>query len=349
MKREIITVNGAIGVDSLGIILPHEHVFINLMNQFNEPVDQKKRTLSCATISLSNYGFLRRNPYAIRENVVLDDLDLAVEELSWFKELGGLTVVDCTSIGIGRSPEKLREAMERSGINIVAGCGYYTADTHPADMDKRSVEEIAGEMERDLTTGIGNTGIRAGVIGEIGTSDPIHPDELKNLYAAVEAHKRTNAPLQIHTYPWGKTGIDVSDLLINLGVDPDRIVICHIDVAFDFEYLRALLERGVYVEFDNFGKEFYIDRQDRVGFTGGFFASDLERVRAIRQLIEWGYEHRILIANDICLKQMLRHYGGWGYGHILSHIVPMMEDEGISRHNIDLLIRHSPAAWLGGM
>lgn len=348
MKKEVTTVTGMVPPDSLGIILPHEHVFINLLNQFKEPVSQEKRTLSHESISLSNYGFLRRNPYAVRENLVLDDLDLAVKELKWFSSLGGQTVVDCTSIGIGRSPEMLRAAAERSGLHIVAGCGYYTNDTHPADMEKRPAEEIADEMERDLTIGIGDTGIRAGIIGEIGTGDPIHPNELKNLRAAAAAHKRTGAPLQIHTYPWGKTGIAAADLLINLGVDPGRIVICHIDVAFDYQYLRALFERGVCVEFDNFGKEFYIDREDRIGFAGGVFACDLERVRAIRQLLEWGYERRILITNDICLKQMLRRYGGWGYAHILRHIVPMLEDEGIPRRNIDLLIRNNPAAWLCG-
>ena len=348
MHKQVMTVTGPAPAGKLGIILPHEHVFINLVNQFHEPEGAEKKALSRAKISLANYGHLRRNPYAIRENLVMDDLELAANELNYFGKLGGRTVVDCTSIGIGRAPEKLRAAAERTGLKIVAGCGYYTQDTHPADMGKRTVAEIAAEMVRDLTEGIGNTGVRAGVIGEIGTSDPIHPDELKNLRAAAEAHKQTGAPIQVHTYPWGKTGLEAADLLTGLGVDPGRIVICHIDVVFDFNYLKALLKLGVYVEFDNFGKEFYIDREDRLGFSGGIFATDLERVRAIRQLIEWGYERRILVTNDLCLKQMLCAFGGWGYGHILRHIVPMMEDEGIPRRNIDLLIKDNPAAWLCG-
>ncbi|MFA7157881.1 MAG: phosphotriesterase-related protein [Kiritimatiellia bacterium] len=348
MHTQVMTVTGPVLAGELGIILPHEHVFINLVNQFHEPEGAEKKALSRAKISMANYGFLRRNPYAIRENLVMDDLDLAATELEHFARLGGRTVVDCTSIGIGRAPEKLRAAAERTGLKIVAGCGYYTQDTHPQDMGKRTIAEIAGEMVRDLTEGIGETGIRAGVIGEIGTSDPIHPDEMKNLRAAAEAHRQTGAPIQVHTYPWGKTGIEAADALMQRGVDPGRIVICHIDVVFDFDYLKALLKLGVYVEFDNFGKEFYIDREDRLGFSGGIFATDLERVRAIRQLIEWGYERHILITNDLCLKQMLRSYGGWGYGHILRHIVPMMEDVGIPRRNIDLLIKDNPAAWLCG-
>jgi phosphotriesterase-related protein len=348
MKKDVTTVTGPAPSDSLGIILPHEHIFINLVNQFHEPIGAEKKALSREHISLANYGFLRRNPYALRENLIMDDLDLAVEELKWFGSLGGRIVVDCTSIGIGRAPEKLCAVAERTGLLIIAGCGYYTQDTHPADMAQRTETDLADEMVQDLTEGIGGTGVRAGIIGEIGTSDPISPNELKNLRAAAEANKQTGAPLQIHTYPWGKTGIEAAEVLIKLGVDPARIVICHIDVALDQAYLRALLEHGVFVEFDNFGKEFYIDREDRVGFSGGVFASDLERVRTIRQLIEWGYESRILITNDLCLKQMLRSYGGWGYAHILRHIVPMMEDEDISRRNIDLLIKTNPAAWLCG-
>ena len=344
----VTTVIGSVTREELGIILPHEHIFINLLNQFKEPSDPQKQKLSREPISLANYGFLRRNPYAIRENAIMDDLDLAVEELGYFKARGGRTVVDCTSIGINRSPELLRNVAQRTGLNIVAGCGYYTQDTHPADMPQRSAEDLAEEMTRDLTEGIGQTGVRAGVIGEIGTSFPIHPDELKNLRAAALAHKQTHAPLQIHTYPWGKAGLEASDLLISLGVAPDRIVICHIDVVVDLGYLRALLQRGVYVEFDNFGKEFYIDREDRGGFSGGVFAYDLERVRVIRQLVEWGHERQILITNDLCVKQMLRHYGGWGYAHILHHIVPMMEDEKIPGQVINRLIRDNPADWLCG-
>lgn len=344
----VITVLGSVAREELGIILPHEHVFINLLNQFKEPSDPQKQTLSREPITLANYGFLRRNPYAIRENLIIDDPDLAVEELGYFKMLGGRTVVDCTSVGINRSPELLRNVARQTGLNIVAGCGYYTQDTHPADMPRRSFEDLAEEMTRELTEGIGRTGVRAGVIGEIGAGSPIHPDELKNLRAAALAHKQTHAPLQIHTYPWGRTGIEISDLLISLGVGPDRIVICHIDVVFDLDYLRALLQRGVYVEFDNFGKEFYINREDCEGFLGGGFAYDLERVRVIRRLVEWGYERQILITNDLCLKQMLRHYGGWGYGHILRHIVPMLEDAGIPSQTIDRLVRDNPADWLCG-
>jgi phosphotriesterase-related protein len=109
--------------------------------------------------------------------------------------------------------------------------------------------------------------------------------------------------------------------------------------------LRALLDLGVCLGFDNFGKEFYIDPDDR-GFAGGIFARDLERVRIIRQLISRGHEAQILIANDICLKSMLHAYGGWGYDHILRHIVPMLRHEGVPQTAIDTFLIHNPRRLL---
>jgi phosphotriesterase-related protein len=343
----IMTVTGPVGAESLGKTLSHEHLFIDLRNQFTEFKDPEKRRVSRQKVKMSNLGVLRRNPYAVKDNLVLDDLDVAVEEVSFFKSLGGATIVDCTSIGINREAAKLRDLARRTGLNIIAGSGYYTYDTHPPEMDGWPPERIADQIVRDLTVGIDGTDIKAGIIGEIGTSNPIRPNEKKNLVAAAMAFRQSGVAVYIHTYPWGKAGLEALDILFNGNVDPAKIVICHIDVEFDIEYIKALLGRGVYIEFDDFGKEFYIDPADR-GFAGGVFARDIERVRVIKTLIERGYEKQILVTNDICLKCMLHHYGGWGYDHILRNVVPMMVDEGISQNTIDLFLSENPKRLLGG-
>jgi phosphotriesterase-related protein len=342
---QAITVLGRVPVEQLGITLVHEHLFIDLRNQFTVFTDPQKRLLSQEKIALSNLGVVRRNPYAVLDNLVLDDFDLAVEEASRFVQLGGQTIVDCTSIGIHRSPELLYALAEKTGLHVIAGCGYYTYDTHPPAMSSWSVAELAQQMLRDLTVGIDGTGVRAGVIGEIGTSDPIHPHERKCLLAAAIAHQATGAAIYVHTYPWGRAGLEAARRLLAEGVDPQKTVICHVDVEFDLDYLRSLLDLGVCLGFDNFGKEFYIDPDDR-GFAGGIFARDLERVRVIRQLLARGHEAQILIANDICLKSMLHAYGGWGYDHILRHIVPMLRHEGIPQTAIDTFLIHNPRRLL---
>lgn len=340
-----MSVLGPVPRDQLGIILPHEHLFIDLRNQFTAFDDPEKHRISQESVCMSNLGYLRCNPYAIQDNLVLDDVEVAVEEAMAFERCGGQTIVDCTSIGIHREPLKLREVAKRTGLNIIAGCGYYTHDTHPPEMDTWNEREIANHMLHDMQQGIGDTDIRAGIYGEIGTSDTIRPNEKKVLCAVALAFAEHRAEIQVHTYPWATAGLEAAQILIDRGVDPAKIVICHIDIEFNQPYLHDLLKLGVNIEFDNFGKEYYINKAER-GFAGGVFARDIDRVRVIRDLLDHGYEKQLLITNDICLKSMLRSFGGNGYDHILRNIVPMMLDEGIAHETIDRLMKNNPARIL---
>ncbi|MHB1357695.1 MAG: phosphotriesterase family protein [Anaerolineae bacterium] len=341
----VMTVLGPVEVSTLGITLPHEHLFIDLRNQYTESPDFEKSRLGREQLSLANVGVLRRNPYALRDNLLLNDLNLANTELEMFKNLGGQSIVDCTSLGIARDALGLKMLAKSSGVKIIAGCGYYTHDTHPLELVNWSIEQLAHRMLIELTLGMENSTIRAGVIGEIGTSWPIHPDELKCLRAAASAQCQTGVALYVHCYPWGKGGVQAAQLLLDEGVPPGKIVICHSDVELDHNYILQLLALGVYVEFDNFGKEYYIDPPDR-GFAGGIFARDLDRVRMLKQIITAGYVRQLLITNDICLKSLLHAYGGWGYDHILAHIVPMLREVHITEESINALLIGNPARLL---
>lgn len=337
-----MTVKGPVDTNALGITLPHEHIFIDIRNQYTEADNPEKAAVGRESVSMPRLGMLRRDPYALRDNLVIDDVELAFEELGFFKAAGGKTVIDCTSVGAGRDIGRLQEVAERTGLNIIAGCGYYTGDTHPPELADFSSEEIAAGMTKDLTEGIDNTGIKAGMIGEIGTSDPITENEKKVLSAAAYASKETNVPINVHTYPWCRSGLEIVDHLLAEGAVPEKIVICHTDVQPNLPYIKSLLSQGVFVQFDNFGKEFYINKADRA-FAGGNFVTDLERVRTINTILEWGFASQILITNDLCLKSMLRAFGGWGYDHILTNIVPMMLDEGIPQSTINGFLIDNPA------
>ena len=345
----VMTVCGEIEADELGITLSHEHLFVDATNQFTESSNPQEKAVSRQKVSRSHLELLRRNPYAMRDNLLLDDIDLAEREVDRFKKLGGKTIVDCTSIGIKRQIRMLKELSERTGLHVVAGSGYYTQDTHPPEIAEWSVGRIAECILEDFAEGIDDTGIKAGVIGEIGTSDPIHPDEAKCLRAAAAVCTQTGAVMQVHTYPWGKTGIEIAEILVSEKVDPGRIVICHTDVVLDVEYMTGLLERGVYVQFDDFGKEFTLDAADdlsRGAFAAGGFASDRERIAVLKELLEAGYIRQILLTTDVCLKCLLHIYGGYGYGHILENIFPMMQAQGISQRELDVLIRENPKTLL---
>ena len=336
------SVTGPVEGDALGVTLPHEHLLIDLRNQYAGGRREGEEPLTARNVHL-----VRRDPYAVRDNLLLDSVDLAAEEALRFRRAGGGTIVDCTSRGIGRDPAGLLDIARRTGLNVVAGCGYYTQDTHPAELADWPAGRIADEMVRELTDGIGGTGVRAGVIGEIGTGSPVHPDEAKVLRAAAIAWRQAPVAVYVHTFPWGGEGLSAARALTDGGVDPARVVICHGDVELDTAYLRRLCELGVCVEFDNFGKEFEPEPVEG-GFAGGAFASDAERVRAVVELLDAGHERRLLVSNDICIKCMLHAYGGRGYDHIVTGVVPALSAAGVPEAAIQALLIDNPRRLLAG-
>jgi len=340
-----MTVTGKVEAESLGWVLPHEHAFIDLRSLVPEPQAVSDRKLAGEQVSLTNLGVLHRNPYAVLDNAVIDEEDVVKAELMAFKRAGGGAFVDLTLRDIGRDPLLLAGVSREVGIPIIAGCGYYIHASHPPDMDDKTVEDIAEEIHRDVTFGMEGTNIRAGVIGEIGTSEVIHPNEKKTLIAAAMVQQQTGLGLHVHTDLWARRGLEVIDTLTAHGAAADKICINHVDVDIVSDYLKALLYRGAYIEFDNFGKEFYADRRHK-SVLRGRFARDIERVRTIMELISCGYLRQILVSNDVCLKIGLHRYGGWGYDHILTNIVPMMEDEGIELEQIRELMCGNPARFL---
>ena len=336
------TVTGDIPVEALGITLTHEHLFMDLRNQFTEPSDPDRRRHSREPVAKAHLALLARNPYALVDNLVLDSVDTAVDELLRFRAAGGRSVVECTSRSLGRDPGKLREVADRTGLNVVAGAGYYTQDTHPPDMPTRAVEAIADEIIADLTVGMDGTDARAGVIGEIGTSAELHPDERKNLLAAAIAQRAFPTAVHVHTYPWTREATTAADVLIDAGVDPAKIVIDHLDVDIDQPYIEELLRRGVTAEFDCFAKEYPLDTSDEA-FAAGPFATDAARIDVLIDLLDKGYATQLTIATDICFKTLLTAHGGRGYAYIVEGVVPMLEARGADRATIDTLLVGNPA------
>ncbi|MBP1996605.1 phosphotriesterase family protein [Paenibacillus eucommiae] len=341
----VMTVTGKVSSDSLGLVLPHEHAYIDLRNLVPAPHTISGKVTAQEKVSLSNMGKLLRNPYAVLDNAVIDDEKIAEFELMEFKKAGGKTFVDLTLRDIGRDPVLLARLSRLLDIHIVAGCGYYIHKSHPPDMDDKTIGAIAAEMLGEIKYGINGTSIKAGVIGEIGTSEIIYPNERKTLIAAASVQQETGLGLHVHTDLWATNGFEVVKILTENGAAAEKICINHIDVDIKMDYIKALLHQGVYVEFDNFGKEFYADKQHK-SVLKGLFARDIERVRAIKELIDCGFLSRILVSNDVCLKTCLHSYGGWGYDHVITNIIPMMEDEGILPEQIQTLMCGNPAEFL---
>ena len=340
----IQTVLGNIDGSVVKAALPHEHVLSDL-RPLVEPLDNG---IFYDKISLSNYGALSRNPYALLDNAVLDDKEAVTEEFKTLSKIGFNLVADVTTTDFGRNKDYvlfLKELSQKTGVHIVAGCGSYIDAAVSEDIKSKSVAEMRQLIIKDLTVGMEGTDIKAGVIGEIGSSKRMSESEFKFIQAAAEAQSETGFGMQIHACLFNREGLTALDHAIKHGANPEKVVVCHIDVKLDEEYIMGILERGAYAEFDDFGKEFYVDRKNR-NLLDDSFAYDTERVQFIKKLIDKGYTKQILVTNDICLKSMLHAYGGWGYDHIGENIVPMMEDFGISQQDIQTIIRDNPVRML---
>lgn len=340
-----MTVLGKVDAKELGIVTPHEHIFIDMSVFFTEPEEIGAKLVAHAPVTIDKLGILKRNNFAILDNVQMMDYETQRKEIMEFKYAGGRTVVDASNHGLGRDPEMLKRIAIDTGLNVIIGCGYYVASAQNAQTLQLTVEEMEKDIIRDLTVGIGHSGIKAGFIGEIGINWDMPDFEVRSLIAACRAQKRTNAPLMIHVNPWCTRGLNALDIVEKEGVNPSRVVVCHSDVQNNEEYIFSMLERGVYVEFDNFGKENNTDPWD-IGPGNGRFVSDWDRVRLIKKIVECGYAKQLLFSCDICLKTLLHAYGGWGYDHVLTHILPMLREIEMSEETIHQILVENPARWL---
>jgi len=283
----------------------------------------------------------RWNPGLFLDNYRLTDLDLIVPELEPYLSAGGRTIVDVTPTHLGRDPEMLRRIATATGVHVVMGTGYYLEQTHPAELARYSEDDIATEFIMEWRAGVASTGIRPGILGEIGTSVPVRPAEFRVLRAAANASIATGLAVTIHLHPWGRTGGEVTDALIGEGMRPDRIVLGHLNTAHDDgRYIADLLDRGVYLEFDLFGFDHSL-----LGL-GRYPPSDADVAATVARLARDGHAARLLISHDIGVRTRLCAYGGWGYAHVLTHIVPLLRQGGLDEAILDNLLIDNPQAVL---
>ena len=250
----IRTVLGDIVDDAIGITLPHEHLLIDFKVMFSEPAADSDKGRAGEPVSLANLGWVRQNFNANLDNLRLTDERVAADEILLFKNAGGSTVVDPTPKTLARDPLALARIARATGLNVVMGAGYYVAASHPPDMDRRTVDELAREMIADVTSGVGDTGVRSGLIGEIGTTYPFSDNERKVLRAAVVAQRETGAPLMIHPGRHAAMPMELAEFVQKEGGDLRRTIMCHLCRTIgDVRAVIDLAETGIWLEYDLFG------------------------------------------------------------------------------------------------
>jgi phosphotriesterase-related protein len=344
----VMTVLGPIDSSALGNTITHEHLFIDLSCYLTPPLPGADPGFYHDRVNMANLHHLHRDPYGNRDNCILDDVALATREVLAFREHGGQTIVDVTLVDIGRDPLALAEVSRRTGVNIIAGCGHYIYSAFPKGVAEMSEQQLTDELLEEITRGIGETGVKPGVIGEIGTGHPIHAAEARMLRAAARAQIETGLPISIHVHPPGRRGHEVLDILLGEGVAPERVILGHLDASLahlDIEfgeamdYLESLADRGAYIEFDLCGNSGYFVTKE----ASWWLPSDRERAKALALLCRKGFEDKILLSQDVGHKHYLKEFGGWGYGHVLRDFRHHLGEAGISLSSIDRFFVANPA------
>ncbi len=354
LTGRIQTVLGIIDADSLGVTLPHEHLLCDASCYFVEPTEASEKRLAHQPITLENLSWMLLHPTNHAGGLILGDEQLAIKEALRYKWAGGDTIVELTPIGIGRDPLGLARIARATGLNIIMGSGYYIGLSHPPELAAKTEEEITEEIVRDIMVGVGDTGVRAGIIGEIGCSTPLEDNERKVLRASAAAQRRTGAALNIHPSFSEDLVLESIKILGDAGADLSRTIISHSDRSSfsNRTSYHRLADAGCYLEYDVFGDALapFSDAWagERLNAKRGLLGrrSEVDRINEIKCFIDEGYLNHILISQDVFLKHRYVTYGGSGYAYILREIVPWMRLGGISDEQIHTMMVENPKRFL---
>jgi phosphotriesterase-related protein len=320
----INTATGTCAPKELGFTLIHEHLSAGFPGW-----------------EFDNVGFDRKKEMAT-----------AVDRLKEIKNLGVNSIVDPCPMELGRDPEFAAEAADKSGVRVVVATGLYNeALGIPPHFRTLPPDAIAEVYVRELTEGIGKTGIKAGIIktatggipGMTETAKKVSANEEKCLRAAARAQKATGAPILCHNDELGPFGRETLDVFAEEGVDFNRVLIGHACGVGDMRYYFDILERGAWIGFDRFGIE--------------TIASDKMRLASLIGLLAVGYD-RIMLSHDFVgcwLGRVSKEWDAfmkacpnWSYSHILKNILPQLNKAGVSEGTIRVMTVDNPCAYFGG-
>ncbi len=295
----IFTVTGKIAAQDLGRTYIHEHLYLDLSRIKND------------------------------DDTRFDDVEAVTAEL---RGSGLDSLVEVTNLGMGRNVEVLRRISEQAEINVIASTGFYKEPFLPEEIYHLDEREMAKILIGEITKGIGSSGIKAHVIGEVGTSkDEIRPMELKVLMASIRAHLETGHPIFTHT-TLGTMALEQLDLFAAHSVDPGKILIGHMDLNCNRDYHLQVAQRGCYLGFDTIGKLSY--------------ESDEVRIDHIKYLIEQGHGGQIVLSQDMTRKSHLKKYGGIGFNYLQEVFLPQARKNGIKEEDLRQMLVDNPRTLL---
>jgi phosphotriesterase-related protein len=304
------TVLGPVDPTTLGFTLPHEHTAIALWHIPNR----------------WDYWELTR------------DEPVVTAELVRYRDAGGTALVDLTLPGVGRDPAWLVSLARATGLHLVMGGGWYRGAHYPAEalIDRRSVDSLADELAREAEEGIPleglDTSVKPGILGEIGTDKPWLSALEERVHRAVaRASRRTGLAITTHAV-MSDVGLAQLTAFQAEGADPGRVVIGHADSYPVLDHYLEIIRRGASIEFDFLGMTF--TPQERHG--------EPRVIDLLLELLSRGHADRVLLSQDVCHNQQLRHYEGNGYTYLQETFLPRLRERGVSDTEIDQLTILNP-------
>ncbi|XP_041986889.1 phosphotriesterase-related protein [Aricia agestis] len=346
MALKVQTVLGLVDPSELGRTLTHEHLSMEFTHFYRQPPKEIADKFDTGYV-VEKLGYLRQYPYHSRNNLLLNDQDAnsaVLFDMHDFQQRGGGTIVENTTEGIKRDVTFLKRVSEETKVHIVAGTGFYIADTQESNLLKYTEEALYNHMLKELTEGcIDNPSVKAGFMGEIASVWPIKDFERKAIKAAGELQAQLGFPVSYHPHRVPEAPFEIIRLYLEAGGRPDKVVMSHLDRTISNpETLLEFSDLGTYCQFDLFGTEVsYYQLKNDI-----YMPSDAQRIEMVRHLVDNGKVDRILMSHDLHTKHRLIKYGGHGYSHIFSNILPWMKIKGFSQETIDTITIQNPARWL---
>lgn len=311
----INSVLGPMDTADMGFTLSHEHVLV-----------------SSAGIQQIYPEFIDRDGTIARG---IADLKAAHAE-------GLRTIVDVTTIDLGRDIRMLEEVSRGSGVNIICATGTWR--DIPRVFWTATPDDIAPLYIREIQQGIEDTNIKAGVIKVANDMGGVTPEGEIILRAAARAHKATGVPISTHTWAPERVGEQQVAVFEDEGIDLNRVYVGHSNDTDDLDYLIGLLEKGVWIGLDRYpGRPEVLDWE--------------ARTQTAYRLIEAGYAHRIMLGHDwsvallIALREARKardEANPDGYLFITRRVLPRLSELGASDDDIYKVMIDNPRRFFEG-
>jgi phosphotriesterase-related protein len=262
-------------------------------------------------------------------------LALAERKLAELYARGIRTIVDLTTVDLGRDIGLIVDVARRARVHVIVATGVWWMPQRY--FGAHGVDAVADLFIRDITQGIAGTGVKAAIIKCATDTAGVTPVIDTILRASARAQKATGVPISTHTWAAGRTGEAQQAIFAQEGVDLSRVIIGHSGDSDDLRYLRGLMERGSTIGMDRFGLDHYLPTE--------------KRVEVLARLCAEGYAGKMVLSHDAnCWTDMLseeekrRTRPRWHYTHISDDILPALRKAGVSEDQIEQMLVRNPRA-----